>query len=601
MPTVTDIRRVLRDHVRFTGDGQPNAPVGAPLPVGDPRSGMYNLDKYELRELLIAILQTQGDPDALQTIIADLNEKADRQNSGKVFTSRTAAVGAGQSALPGSLGIIFTVEGANNETLAVRSFNNATEDPLFATQPRWGVAMRVPNILAMNGKADRADVESLVRTYAPGPSVVPLYSDGVGNVPVWLTDGQLDAAGMAPTLRDKAVSEIAPKVRAGSRLIPILGAGGQVLIWADESGLIIPGLARQSELPSVPARPSITDGRSLHRARMKLAKIAAGTAEAKLKIAGIGDSWWEMPQITRAFRTYAEGKLGLSGEGFRPAAGGNTVGPTTWTRVGWTDVDGSDASPAFTYGAGPDGNAVYSTLTTSTMALAGIVATEIRIYTYQHGGTWRYRVDGGSWVTVIENGSGAFRVTAISALADAAHTLEIDTLGNAGTVSMAGIYSTRAISGVEVLKFGNGGTRGDRVLNYAQFLTAPMADMQPDVAVVILGTNDYRSVASPPAVYLAALQAIVAASRAAVPDIGFVFVIPPQTSGVPVNPLSAYRDIVQPWADAQGHEVVSLLDRWSDYETANAHGLFADTLHVNSVGAGVLTADILTNLILKGQ
>lgn len=74
-------------------------------------------------------------------------------NSGKVFTNRAAAVSAGQTNLPGTLGLIFTIEGENNETLAVRSFSNASDDPLFATAPRWGVAMRVPNVLALDGKA----------------------------------------------------------------------------------------------------------------------------------------------------------------------------------------------------------------------------------------------------------------------------------------------------------------------------------------------------------------------------------------------------------------------------------------------------------------
>lgn len=86
-------------------------------------------------------------------------------NSGKVFTTRAAAVSAGQANLPGTLGLIFTVEGANNETLAVRSFSNTSDDPLFATAPRWGVAMRVPNVLALDGKADQSDLaaETLAR------------------------------------------------------------------------------------------------------------------------------------------------------------------------------------------------------------------------------------------------------------------------------------------------------------------------------------------------------------------------------------------------------------------------------------------------------
>lgn len=60
MPTLTDIQRTLRDHVRFTGDGLPGEPVGAPLPVGSPRSGEHNPSKKELRDILIAVFSESG-------------------------------------------------------------------------------------------------------------------------------------------------------------------------------------------------------------------------------------------------------------------------------------------------------------------------------------------------------------------------------------------------------------------------------------------------------------------------------------------------------------------------------------------------------------
>lgn len=46
----------LRDFVRYTGDGLPNAPVGAPLPIGDPSSGVYNPSKAELRSAIGGIV-----------------------------------------------------------------------------------------------------------------------------------------------------------------------------------------------------------------------------------------------------------------------------------------------------------------------------------------------------------------------------------------------------------------------------------------------------------------------------------------------------------------------------------------------------------------
>lgn len=48
MPTQAD--KIFRDFVRFTGDGLPEAPVGHPLPVGDPRSGVHNPSKKDIRD-----------------------------------------------------------------------------------------------------------------------------------------------------------------------------------------------------------------------------------------------------------------------------------------------------------------------------------------------------------------------------------------------------------------------------------------------------------------------------------------------------------------------------------------------------------------------
>lgn len=56
MPTPADINRVFRDHVRFTGDGLPGAPVAAPLPVGSPRSGVHDPSKKDIRDVLVEIV-----------------------------------------------------------------------------------------------------------------------------------------------------------------------------------------------------------------------------------------------------------------------------------------------------------------------------------------------------------------------------------------------------------------------------------------------------------------------------------------------------------------------------------------------------------------
>ena len=72
MALLDDINRVLRDFERYTGDGLPGSPAGAPLPTGDPSSGVHNLRKHDLRELLKIIAQTMGDASALADLVTDM-------------------------------------------------------------------------------------------------------------------------------------------------------------------------------------------------------------------------------------------------------------------------------------------------------------------------------------------------------------------------------------------------------------------------------------------------------------------------------------------------------------------------------------------------
>ncbi len=142
MALLDDIQRVWRRFQRYTGDGLPNAPVGHPLSSGgDPRSGIYNPDKTEIRDLMISIAQSLGDPSALASILTQLDGKAGLANAGKFFRSRAEAVAIGQANLPVGLGVITTIE--NGAQVLRVPGNVAGEDNLFETYPQWSVALRV--------------------------------------------------------------------------------------------------------------------------------------------------------------------------------------------------------------------------------------------------------------------------------------------------------------------------------------------------------------------------------------------------------------------------------------------------------------------------
>lgn len=136
---------VFRDFERFTGDGKPGAPTGAPLPIGDPRSGSHNLDKFELRQWGAALEALNGNPDALNARLQTIDGR-----STPSYPNRAAAEAAA-SALPTNVTQIFVREGAY---LVERSRTASAVDPLFSSGARWGVMARYPNEAVINDKAD---------------------------------------------------------------------------------------------------------------------------------------------------------------------------------------------------------------------------------------------------------------------------------------------------------------------------------------------------------------------------------------------------------------------------------------------------------------
>lgn len=124
---------VFRDFERFTGDGKPGAPTGAPLPIGDPRSGLHNLDKWELRQWGAGIEALNGNPDALNDRLQTIEGRATPS-----YTSRAAAEAAAAD-LPTSVTQILVREGT---ALVIRARNAFADDPLFPNGARWGVVQR---------------------------------------------------------------------------------------------------------------------------------------------------------------------------------------------------------------------------------------------------------------------------------------------------------------------------------------------------------------------------------------------------------------------------------------------------------------------------
>lgn len=114
MPRVVD--RLIRDHVRYTGDGLPGEPVNAPLPIGDPASGVYHPTKRDIRD---AIGDVEGDRIAAEAASA-LAQMAmvDAQGATLQAASLTALLANSAPSYP--VGTIFATraEGYSYEVVA---------------------------------------------------------------------------------------------------------------------------------------------------------------------------------------------------------------------------------------------------------------------------------------------------------------------------------------------------------------------------------------------------------------------------------------------------------------------------------------------------
>lgn len=509
------------------------------------------------------------------------------------------------------------VAGLDQAKADVRKVENATrglplivagEDVVLSLDEDGGLEAR-----GLSRRLRRDAVSEVVRqVQSAGPS--PLIVSG-DRVPVWMTEaGSLDGLGLGPNLRRSAVSDIVTPVRDGEAF-PVLVAGDRVLMWVDAGGLhvagfkssgltltdvddhLAPALAELAPRVTAGAIPASTDGRGLRRARSRAALVRGGDLSRPLRIALTGDSWTQGVAIPRALAALLTERMGGCDQVW--VHGSNTgqwgAGVSVTASAGWTWLM-SDTNAAWPYGCGPDGQMGWTNRTDDTLTINTPAATELRLYTRKYGGTWRWRVDGGAWTTVSEGTGGGLTITVIGGLSDAAHVLEIDTTGNAGVLAWCGLGSRRTGAKAEVIKLGKGGQTGHDMRGYVSGVGDIWDDIDPDLVVLILGTNDYVLSESPPTEFKAAITETVTMLRASVgPDVGIVLVAPALSSTAPVTPLSAYRDAMYDLAISLGVEFLNGYDLISP--NAEDPVIWADTRHLNQRGGDVLCA-LLNNRLM---
>lgn len=104
MAAIDVVNRVLREFRRYTGDGLPGEPVNAPLPVGDPQSGVHSPKKAELRTALLSTIDGGGEAaqaviDANLPAILEARDDAEASASAAWDSAHAASASATQAGI----------------------------------------------------------------------------------------------------------------------------------------------------------------------------------------------------------------------------------------------------------------------------------------------------------------------------------------------------------------------------------------------------------------------------------------------------------------------------------------------------------------------
>ncbi|WP_425354637.1 SGNH/GDSL hydrolase family protein [Klebsiella pneumoniae] len=135
---------------------------------------------------------------------------------------------------------------------------------------------------------------------------------------------------------------------------------------------------------------------------------------------------------------------------------------------------------------------------------------------------------------------------------------------------------------------GNGGITAPQYIKTLPFLSQTGAVVAPDLLIMIIGTNDFRTSVTLQA-FRDSLASWIEAWKAVIPDSSIIMVAPPQCNASGSNPLSSFRDVMRDVAINEGVEFYSMYDFMNtSYAKSNTQGLWKDNLHLSNVGARFL-------------
>ena len=427
-------------------------------------------------------------------------------------------------------------------------------------------------------------------------TLVPLFVDEAGNVPVWLRDGMLGGAGL-----DDSLNPIAKDWGAREMVPLFVDEAGNVPLWLEDgkiNGVFSPDISRQLN----PFSP-VTDGKTLFGFRSRCAGMSAGL-QTKLRIGFTGDSWTEHSTIPQVFLDYFKSKFGQSGHGWIQF-GFDTGGTPDFDGVsvansGWTKYDigagNSDINPP-PYPTGMDGMLLYTSGVSAVLSVTNIHATSVQIFYVDTVGSFNVSVNGGADIKITGTGTGTIKSYNITGITfTSSTTIAVSTSGNTGVAVILGMYAQGLNTGVEVNKMGNGYSTAYNYTAITQYIKDTASIVKPDILFIILGTND-GNLDTNVSRYREGLSQLIQAWKDAVPDIGIVVISPAFAGGTPRYPRTEIVQAGYDVAKLTGVEFYSLASFMPGYTTTNAYGLWQNSAHLNAAGAHYLLNELNRTLL----
>ena len=376
-----------------------------------------------------------------------------------------------------------------------------------------------------------------------------------GQVVAWMKDGRFNAAGLQATIAE----------------------------------LIQPSLASYQ----LKTQPKVTDGAGLFSYRGKIANALGGNGIARVVFTG--DSWTEhlaetaQPLSKALYDAYGQSGQGWIGMDADEGGAASTLsqllnGARLIKSSGWTLADMSLVTDSL------DGHAAVATGTTATIAITNLKTQSLKWYYKDGDGAFRYTVDDGSPVTVTCGNTGTRKSIDLAGLTDVAHSIVFDLIGNSGTVTMYGGMPTRTSPGVEFSKAGNGGSTAVQWKVIAPYIQAYANELKPDVAIVILGTNDNRQNISKTD-FKSGVQALANAYRVGSPNCCVVLVTPTMGGSTPdLGLMAGYAEAMYEISQATpGVEFLNLNAFMPPRIISDAMGMWADSNHLSEAGGRFVT------------